>query len=1302
MHPKDLPDLVHIEAIRRALWRPRGGAALMVGSGFSHNARPVSGAVGKMLLWSELTRELYCDLHPGHSRDAKLPPGTSSLQLAEEYQRTFGPTRLDERLRQLLPDDRYEPGPLHKLLLDLPWRDVFTTNYDRLLERTQLAPVSTYHLVFTPSDIPQSRPPRLVKLHGSFPAQRPFILTEEEYRRYPREFGPFVNLVQQAIMEHTFCLLGFSGEDPNFLAWAGWVRDHLGSAAPPIYLCGVLDCTASKRRYFESKNVIPVDLGPLFPRDEEFREQRHERALEWFLLSLYRGKPVDRSPWPSVEVPQLPREPSNGLPPLLKPPEVPEILKPPPEPSYEMPIDVDWAQKLLKSWRSQRKAYPGWVLCPERNRKSLEWRTSLMLGFRGDQFVQIIANDPLPEQLQALHEIVWHLRRLLLPLSPSLVTRIETVLESINPHPRYIDLPAATLHRDHPGEGAPSLDWDTLLHAWIELGLVLVNDAWHDWNWEHFDDWMKRLERVVRLRPEWHAAWCFERCWRALMHLDAEATREALGGWPTKPECPFWEAKRASVLAELGESQEAERIAQEALAAVRAGADNEGIDYRSRSEEGWVLFLCRQLRLRSNDRNQARELERQLRQLREARCDPLENLRELNDQLRQQDRPPGRYEIEERSFDPGRVTRSVRWRSSDLFEWPWIQTYHDAPLLLPDGPEPAVLETLIKMLWPSSPLLAAAFHLRSGGGKELEKNAFGRADVASFPEDVVQNLCVWLIPALRRAITSSSFSGEKGHRDLLSKRAFGGVELLSRLTFRMSREQRSETLELALDTYRSGRARRHLSLPDPLNNLFRRLAFAASEEEFFSSLPLFLSLPLPGEAGFAVDAQSSWYPDPLEACFTGRSLRAATETERGSWTRRVDELIALAQEARPEVREKAILRLALLTGVHGLTEKQVARFLGALWKETEETGLPAHTNLLPWVFLALPERQRGDNERAVRVHLLKRNIPSLRDGESEHRGIGSDRIKEVHYAFQSLIHCSLTVWPVRRGQEWHRLEWSSEEAAVLLGKLESWWRKSSDDVIWLHDRDDSFSASIESIVATLLAIVAVALLPRLDEQPRQAAARLIQSIQKEGFSLLEFLPALLALLGISSDEAARQIRHDLLGSTDDEERNAANAIRLWHLLARDGRTPEPPAFLLDDLIAQVASRRQPGLEIALTFARLFLEEIPDRLSDVHMEAMCRGIEHLSIETLPPSGGTPGDMKGKTKLVSPFSSEERIALRAETSALAASLQQEYARRGMPIPASIEWWKQVAAMDMLPEVRRPWMTAGLSRGDGSSSR
>jgi NAD-dependent SIR2 family protein deacetylase len=82
--------------------------------------------------------------------------------------------------------------------LELPWADVFTTNYDRLLEKTNsLLWKRHYDIVSNVSDLPLARRPRIVKLHGSLPSLEHLVLTEEDYRSYRRNYAPFVANVRR-------------------------------------------------------------------------------------------------------------------------------------------------------------------------------------------------------------------------------------------------------------------------------------------------------------------------------------------------------------------------------------------------------------------------------------------------------------------------------------------------------------------------------------------------------------------------------------------------------------------------------------------------------------------------------------------------------------------------------------------------------------------------------------------------------------------------------------------------------------------------------------------------------------------------------------------------------------------------------------------------------------------------------------------------------------------------------------------------------------------------------------------------
>lgn len=274
-------------------------------------------------MWSDLAGKLVDRLYAPAARANALQRAYSisgSLRLAAEYEAEFTRHDLDQLLLTAIPNDDYEPGPLHQLLLKLPWSDVFTTNYDTLLERARTAVADRYYQVVTCSaDIPSSMHPRIVKLHGTFPSVRPFVITEDDFRIYPARCAAMVNLAQQSIVENIFCLVGFSGDDPNFLQWTGWARDNLGDSVRQIYLIGLLTLTSAQRKLLNRRHVIPIDLSPLFPEtDWPDRSVRHQRALEWFLLSLEAAKPPDPLAWPRRR-PSASTAPSVGLPNIYAP-----------------------------------------------------------------------------------------------------------------------------------------------------------------------------------------------------------------------------------------------------------------------------------------------------------------------------------------------------------------------------------------------------------------------------------------------------------------------------------------------------------------------------------------------------------------------------------------------------------------------------------------------------------------------------------------------------------------------------------------------------------------------------------------------------------------------------------------------------------------------------------------------------------------------------------------------------------------------------------------------------------------------
>ncbi|PJI41844.1 SIR2 family protein [Ferrovibrio sp.] len=301
------PDQEHINTIRTALWSGQqyGEAAVMVGAGMSQNAKKKFQTAPPFPNWGQLMEPFLSSLYPNpadgtmKAERSKLVNATSeALRIANEYAALHSDVGLEALLKTAIPDNHYLPSDLHHRLVRQRWADVFTTNWDTLLERAaDEMSLRRYSYVRKMNEIPTSRQPRITKLHGSFPSNGPFILTEEQFRCYPERYAPFVNMVRQSIMENTFCLLGFSGNDPNFLQWSGWVRDNLGSHTRPIFLVIHSPLRKAQMALLQQRHIHVVDLSILFSDGEP---DRYGKMLEWFLMNLEAGRPPDVGNWPEI------------------------------------------------------------------------------------------------------------------------------------------------------------------------------------------------------------------------------------------------------------------------------------------------------------------------------------------------------------------------------------------------------------------------------------------------------------------------------------------------------------------------------------------------------------------------------------------------------------------------------------------------------------------------------------------------------------------------------------------------------------------------------------------------------------------------------------------------------------------------------------------------------------------------------------------------------------------------------------------------------------------------------------------
>ncbi|EPH9811384.1 SIR2 family NAD-dependent protein deacylase [Pseudomonas aeruginosa] len=543
---------VHLLAIRKAL--ANGNAAVMVGSGFSRNADGGE----NLATWSQLSEALSAELSPGREPGTFSPAGTS--QLAEQYSRVFSPSHLEQLIKRCVPDDQVTPGPLHAALLKLPWAEVFTTNYDTLLERAadKLFEVS-YFTVCSREDIPQSKVlnrRRIVKLHGSFPSHRPFILTEEHYRTYPEKFAPFVNLVRQSLLENVFCLIGFSGDDPNFLHWLGWVRDMLDKHSLPVYLFLTAEPTLGESKLYEARGVLPVILpiGGCGDRDYQARYSQLFKELK---------KPLSDSPLDWGDCPHS-SEIKHG------------------ESKDE---DFTWFLNQLPALIEYRRSYPGWLIAPSKNRNKFRSVADWLQSHLHQEWTRqsLITLSP-PLTLTVIELYCWVQQVMLCPLDDSLAVIGHDAVLAINVH--ALDDLAKEMPERLKQMGVT--DANSLQKIWIQTAIALLAWARQSHRVAHYNELRQRLQPLTAVQDRL----VYEEVLRCLQNADRRTAFEMVTKWRPKSSDAYVQVLKASLLAEAGDPSSAILLCEQAIQVLRRQQRSRPDDPPLISKEAWACLVA--------------------------------------------------------------------------------------------------------------------------------------------------------------------------------------------------------------------------------------------------------------------------------------------------------------------------------------------------------------------------------------------------------------------------------------------------------------------------------------------------------------------------------------------------------------------------------------------------------------------------------------------------------------------------------------------------------------------------------------
>ena len=955
-----IPDQIYLNKVRDALWsRPLAGASVMIGSGFSRNADKPRPEVSDLPLWSDIAVEMADTLYP----DVEAPPVDHPLQLAQQYKTSFGRSALHGVLGQFVRDRDFLPGKIHSRLLKLPWRDVFTTNWDTLLERSSREiSEPSYSVVEDTDQLPLMSQPRIIKLHGSFPSKFPLVVTEEDYRTYPTKFAPFVNTVQQAMMETIVCLIGFSGDDPNFLQWSGWVRDNLGEATPKIYLAGMLKLLPHQRRMLEERGVVPIDLWH-HPKANRWPEHlQHQYATQWILHSLELGEPYDEKMWPSPPE-NSQQEIAQRLSPVVKIPfEVPAGRAQgqlPQSISEYTDEQIGTIKAVIDLWHHNRKLYPGWLVFPsgqehfELSRETDEWERHIL---------RVLPRFTPIERIKAVREMQWRREILLEPMTPDLADAAQEVLDTFDCEKRVIV-----------GHGEITDEWANIREAWRSIALMLVMDARYECDQQLFERRISELDLFYDDSPDVAHRIQQEKCLWALYSSDYQGVNELLNRWQVKNSDPIWLLRKAALLTEMRRYDDSFPLVEEALNAIRRdlGGDR---SIANASRLSWALGSTLTL-------TNMRSVFRRWDELASQKCHAWNEINHLVKAMKGSDERK-----EAPSFDLGvKRGRTISWSNKQHTRL--IAAYRALRLPEVTGLPPAnfekggvgfstgaavgILNLAADELAVYDPELAIRILLRIchyDDDKALAR-ILSRTRIASLSDDATERLARICIRIAEYTLPRLFAPDESAAGISAIERLRVALEALSRLILRVKPAIVLEALELGLKCYLTKGAAEHQWLARPIGNILRRSWEALTPDLQADRVFDLLTSPIAGLDGF--DAVTECM-DPGTLVVPEDMLRELALEYPARFNEVISFLLRGLRSKNVVSRNLAVIRLVPLVKSHSLTDEQALEIASVLWSDSDPVRSNGNGPRSPfdWVFMLLPEMSVGQAEKSFRYKWL--------------------------------------------------------------------------------------------------------------------------------------------------------------------------------------------------------------------------------------------------------------------------------------------------------------------------------------------
>lgn len=215
--------------------------------------------------WNALMQRVAVEL--GYDQDVLVRPGADYLQLAEFYRlekNSIGPLRSWMDRTWSISDEQLKASRVHNQIVDLNFPFVYTTNYDRNIERIFELRQKPFSKILSMLDVANASVelPHIVKFHGDFEDDDSLVLTESDYFDRLNFDSPLDIKFRADVLGRSILFVGYSLNDLNlrlllYRMQKLWESSRFAGRRPLSYIF-LLRPDPVQERVLESRGVRAI------------------------------------------------------------------------------------------------------------------------------------------------------------------------------------------------------------------------------------------------------------------------------------------------------------------------------------------------------------------------------------------------------------------------------------------------------------------------------------------------------------------------------------------------------------------------------------------------------------------------------------------------------------------------------------------------------------------------------------------------------------------------------------------------------------------------------------------------------------------------------------------------------------------------------------------------------------------------------------------------------------------------------------------------------------------------------------